>query len=220
MVTLPDDGRNIACSPFARADYPGYSAICSLCFRLSTKPSKRQSTTCRAQCCMRQSHKSLSLRAGGGERRGSILDMTSSHKCSVEGDEQLVPGHWEGSLAKGARNTSIIGALIKRTLCFVTLHSRATQTLRPLWPVSVRRTAVLMHNGVLSSLTIMGVRLPSMLFWLRRPKCASIWPPPPSAESTKTPMACYPEFSDKDLSIRLFLERTEYRCLATPCPTT
>jgi transposase, IS30 family len=71
--------------------------------------------------CLRQARKSRRPRARGEDHRGTIPNMTSIHLRPPEIDERVIPGHWEGDLIKGARNTSSIGTLVERTTLFVTL---------------------------------------------------------------------------------------------------
>ena len=55
-----------------------------------------------------------------GQQRGQIKDAVSIRKRPAEAEERAVPGHWEGDLLAGARNTHI-ATLVERSSRFVML---------------------------------------------------------------------------------------------------
>jgi IS30 family transposase len=70
---------------------------------------------------LRQARKARRPRARGIDRRGQIPNMTSIAERPANVATRIVPGHWEGDLLKGARNTSAIGTLVERTTRLVIL---------------------------------------------------------------------------------------------------
>jgi IS30 family transposase len=70
---------------------------------------------------LRQARKARRPRARGIDRRGHIPNMTSIAERPANVATRIVPGHWEGDLLKGARNTSAIGTLVERTTRLVLL---------------------------------------------------------------------------------------------------
>ncbi|AFP31441.1 Integrase [Marinobacter sp. BSs20148] len=80
--------------------------------------------------CLRQGHTKRRPRAGGVDRRQQIPDLVSIHLRPPEVEEQLLPGHWEGDLIKGAFNRSAVGTLVERVsgLVFLAKMDGATAT--------------------------------------------------------------------------------------------
>lgn len=70
---------------------------------------------------LRQARKARRPRARGIDRRGQIPNMTRLAERPAEVATRTVPGHWEGDLIKGARNSSAIGSLVERTTRLVIL---------------------------------------------------------------------------------------------------
>ncbi len=62
---------------------------------------------------LRQARHIRRPRARGEYRRGQIQDMVSLHVRPPEVEDQLIPGHWEGDLIKGAFNQSAVGTLVE-----------------------------------------------------------------------------------------------------------
>jgi IS30 family transposase len=84
--------------------------------------------------------------AASGQLRGQIVDAISIRERPAEIEDRAVPGHWEGDLLSGSKN-SLIVTLVKR-------HSRFTTLLK----VSSKDTAV-----VVAALTKHARRLPAAL---------------------------------------------------------
>jgi IS30 family transposase len=70
----------------------------------------------RTKRCMRRSrHATVS-----GQLRGQIVDALSIRERPAEAEERAVPGHWEGDLLSGAKN-SYIATLVERHSRFAML---------------------------------------------------------------------------------------------------
>jgi len=80
------------------------------------------------------------------EMRGKIPDAVSIRERPAEAEDRAVPGHWEGGLISGSKNSHIV-TLVER-------HSRFTALIK----VSDRETAT-----VVSALTKQIRRLPASL---------------------------------------------------------
>jgi len=70
--------------------------------------------------CLRTGRALRKPRRKEGERRGRIKDMVSISQRPAEAEDRAVPGHWEGDLIIGTRN-SAIGTLVERSSRFVLL---------------------------------------------------------------------------------------------------
>jgi len=70
---------------------------------------------------LRQARKARRPRARGHDRRGHLSNMTLITERPAEVETRTVPGHWEGDLIKGARNSSAVGTLVERTSRLVLL---------------------------------------------------------------------------------------------------
>src|SRR5271163_2941906 len=93
------------------------------------------------RCIRRSQHAGVS-----GQSRGQIVDAISIRERPAEIEDRAVPGHWEGDLLSGSRNSHIV-TLVER-------HSRFTTLLK----VPSKDTAV-----VVAALTRHARRLPAAL---------------------------------------------------------
>jgi IS30 family transposase len=66
-----------------------------------------------------------------GQYRGHIIDAISIHDRPAEIDERAVPGHWEGDLIAGARNTHIATLVerVSRLTLLVKVPAKDTRTV-------------------------------------------------------------------------------------------
>jgi IS30 family transposase len=64
--------------------------------------------------------------SASGQSRGQIVDAISIRKRPAEAEDRVIPGHWEGDLLAGAKN-SYIAALVERHSRFAYADQGAEQ---------------------------------------------------------------------------------------------
>jgi IS30 family transposase len=86
-----------------------------------------------------------------GQRRGQIIDAISIRERPPEVEDRAVPGHWEGDLLTGARNSHIATLVERRSryVIHVRLPGKDTQTVVRALTRRVRR----LPQGLMASLT-------------------------------------------------------------------
>ena len=86
-----------------------------------------------------------------GQTRGQIIDALSIRDRPAEIEDRAVPGHWEGDLLSGAKN-SHIATLVEKTSCFVMLVQVAGKDSNTVVDALIRQVGQLPKN-VMASLT-------------------------------------------------------------------
>jgi len=86
-----------------------------------------------------------------GQRRGQIIDAISIRERPAAAEDRAVPGHWEGDLLTGARN-SHIATLVERHSRFVILVRIKSKDTTTVVRALTRRVRRLPH-GLMASLT-------------------------------------------------------------------
>jgi len=70
---------------------------------------------------LRQAKPKRGQRPATTAKKERFVDMVSIHDRDPEIESRLVPGHWEGDLMMGSRNSSALGTLVERTTRFTVL---------------------------------------------------------------------------------------------------
>jgi IS30 family transposase len=86
-----------------------------------------------------------------GQSRGQIIDATSIRQRPADIDERAVPGHWEGDLISGSRN-SHVATLVERHSRFVMLVQVNGKDSNSVVSALIRQVGYL-PEGMMSSLT-------------------------------------------------------------------
>ena len=86
-----------------------------------------------------------------GDRRGQIADLVSIRKRPATVEDRAVPGHWEGDLLSGSKN-SYIATLVERHTRYVTLAKAANKDTQTVVSALIRRAKTI-PNELDKSLT-------------------------------------------------------------------
>jgi hypothetical protein len=86
-----------------------------------------------------------------GQPRGQIIDAVSIHERPAEVEDRAVPGHWEGDLLSGGKNTHV-ATLVERHSRFLMLVQVDGNDTKSVVDALVRQVQQL-PRGLMSSLT-------------------------------------------------------------------
>ena len=86
-----------------------------------------------------------------GDRRGQIADLVSIRKRPATVEDRAVPGHWEGDLLSGSKN-SYIATLVERHTRYVTLAKVANKDTQTVVSALIRQAKTI-PNELHKSLT-------------------------------------------------------------------
>jgi transposase, IS30 family len=86
-----------------------------------------------------------------GDRRGQIADLVSIRKRPATVEDRAVPGHWEGDLLSGSKN-SYIATLVERHTRYVTLAKVANKDTQTVVSALIRQAKTI-PNELYKSLT-------------------------------------------------------------------
>jgi IS30 family transposase len=86
-----------------------------------------------------------------GQPRGRIIDAVSIHDRPADVEDRTLPGHWEGDLLSGAKNTHI-ATLVERRSRYVTLVKLAGKDTESVVNALIREVSVL-PEGAMQTLT-------------------------------------------------------------------
>src|SRR5436305_7039684 len=89
-----------------------------------------------------------SKRAGlDGDRRGQITDLVSIRERPAAVEDRAVPGHWEGDLLSGSKN-SYIATLVERHSRYVTLAKVANKDTQTVVSALIKQAKTLPKRAV------------------------------------------------------------------------
>jgi IS30 family transposase len=86
-----------------------------------------------------------------GDKRGQIVDLVSISKRPATVEDRAVPGHWEGDLLSGSKN-SFIATLVERQTRYVTLAKVANKDTQTVVSALIKQ-AKMIPNELYKSLT-------------------------------------------------------------------
>ena len=92
-----------------------------------------------------------SKQAGPGQQGGGIIDAVSIRERPAEAEDRAVPGHWEGDMLSGARN-SHIATLVERQSRFVLLVRLPGKDTASV-VAALSRAVRALPDGIMASLT-------------------------------------------------------------------
>ncbi|WP_347673714.1 IS30 family transposase [Actinocorallia sp. B10E7] len=86
-----------------------------------------------------------------GQQRGRIRDAVTIHECPAEVEDRAVPGHWEGDLITGARNSHITTLVERKSrfLLLVAVNGKDTTSVVS----ALTRQVQLLPDGLVEPLT-------------------------------------------------------------------
>ena len=92
-----------------------------------------------------------SKRASSGQPRGQIIDAVSIRERPAEAEDRAVPGHWEGDLLSGAKNTHLATLVERRSryAMLVKVEGKDTYTVVSALSQQVQKLPI----GLMASLT-------------------------------------------------------------------
>jgi IS30 family transposase len=86
-----------------------------------------------------------------GDKRGQIVDLVSISKRPATVEDRAVPGHWEGDLLSGSKN-SYIATLVERQTRYVTLAKVANKDTQTVVSALIKQAKTI-PNELYKSLT-------------------------------------------------------------------
>jgi len=102
--------------------------------------------------CLRRNHKHRRKKNSSKHKSAAIQDYLSIEERPKEIADRIIPGHWEGDLIIGKRNSSAIGTLVERTTrmtFIVKLKNKDAHTVRKAFADEFR----LLPKGLKKTLT-------------------------------------------------------------------
>jgi len=114
-----------------------------------------------------------------GDKRGQIVDLVSISKRPATVEDRAVPGHWEGDLLSGSKN-SYIATLVERQTRYVTLAKVANKDTQTVVSALIKQAKTI-PNELYKSLT-----------WDRGKELADHRPRPRKRWTSPCPIACSP----------------------------